>query len=113
VLAAAYTANAARLGRTVQHPDAIGHHVVGSTDMGNVSYLAPSIHPMIKVAADGVPIHTADFAAYARGATGDAAVLDGAKLLAMTAIDVWCDAAVRDAAVTEFGTITGADTVLA
>jgi amidohydrolase len=112
-LAAAYTANAVRLGRTVQHPDAAGHHVVGSTDMGNVSYLAPSIHPMIKVAADGVPIHTADFAAYARGATGDAAVLDGAKLLAMTAIDVWCDAAVRDRAASEFGAIEGAGAVLA
>ena len=113
VLAAAYAANAAGLGRTVQHPDAIGHHVVGSTDMGNVSYLAPSIHPMIKVAADGAPIHTADFAAYARGATGDDAVLDGAKLLAMTAIDVWCDAAVRDAAAVEFAEITGAEAVLA
>ena len=27
--------------------------------MGNISYLVPSIHPMIKVAADGVAIHTA------------------------------------------------------
>ena len=35
--------------------------------MGNVSYLVPSIHPMIKVAADGVPIHTVDFAEWARG----------------------------------------------
>lgn len=113
VLNAAYAANAAQLGRIVQRPEAIGHHVVGSTDMGNVSYLAPSIHPMIKVAADGVPIHTADFAAYARGATGDDAVLDGAKILAMTAIDVWCDAATRTSAAAEFATITGADAVLA
>ena len=30
----------------------------GSTDMGNVSYAVPSIHPMIQVAPPGVPIHT-------------------------------------------------------
>ena len=39
-------------------PRSLGRRVVGSTDMGNVSYLVPSIHPMIKVAADGVAIHT-------------------------------------------------------
>ncbi len=31
---------------------------MGSTDMGNVSHVVPSIHPMIKVAPDGVAIHT-------------------------------------------------------
>src|SRR5437764_2052285 len=40
-----YRANAERLGR---QPSGSGQ-VVGSTDMGNVSYLVPSIHPMIKV----------------------------------------------------------------
>ena len=50
--------NAARLGRTVVDPATSVARVVGSTDMGNISYLVPSIHPMIKVAADGVPIHT-------------------------------------------------------
>ena len=29
--------------------------VVGSTDMGNVSYLVPSIHPMIGAAPSGLP----------------------------------------------------------
>jgi amidohydrolase len=110
---AAYAANSMVLGRSVRHPDAIGHHVVGSTDMGNVSYLAPSIHPMIQIAPSGVPIHTSDFAGYARGASGDAGVLDGAKALAMTAIDVWCDAAMRDGAADEFAAITGAAEVLA
>jgi metal-dependent amidase/aminoacylase/carboxypeptidase family protein len=88
-----YVANAARLGRTVQDPRAIGHPVVGSTDMGNVSYLVPSIHPMIKVAEHGTPIHTVDFAAWARSDAGDLAVLDGAKAMAMTVIDLWTDAA--------------------
>jgi hypothetical protein len=72
--------------------------VLGSTDMGNVSYLVPSIHPMIAVAPAGVPIHSAAFAEHARSDAADRAVLDGAKLLALTALDVWADAAVRTAA---------------
>lgn len=88
-----YVENAARIGRTVQDPAAIGRRVVGSTDMGNVSYLVPSIHPMIKVAPDGVPIHSVDFAAFAGSDEGDRAVIDGAKAMAMTVVDLWTDAA--------------------
>jgi amidohydrolase len=88
----AYVANAARVGRTVLDPDAGGRKVTGSTDMGNVSYLVPSIHPMIKVAPDGVPIHSVDFARYAGGPEGDRAVIDGAKTMAMTVIDLWTSA---------------------
>jgi amidohydrolase len=85
-----YAANAAALGRTVHEP-VPGARVVGSTDMGNVSYRAPSIHPMIKVAPDGVSIHTPEFAGFAGGPEGDAAVLDGAKALAFTVADLWQD----------------------
>jgi metal-dependent amidase/aminoacylase/carboxypeptidase family protein len=63
--------------------------VVGSTDMGNISYIVPSIHPMIGVAPHGVPIHTPDFAYYARSEAGDTAVIDGAKIMAMTIVDLW------------------------
>jgi metal-dependent amidase/aminoacylase/carboxypeptidase family protein len=63
--------------------------VVGSTDMGNVSHHVPSIHPMLAVAPAGVSIHTPEFARFARGPEGDAAVLDGAKAMAATVIDVW------------------------
>jgi len=90
-----YVANAAKLGRTVMDPAATGRRVVGSTDMGNVSYLVPSIHPMIKVAPDGVPIHSVDFAAFAGSVEGDRAVIDGAKAMAMTVVDLWTDAALR------------------
>jgi hypothetical protein len=57
--------------------------------MGNVSKRLPSIHPMIAVAPRGVPIHTAEFAEHARGPAGDRAAVDGAVLLAATAIDRW------------------------
>ena len=89
VLVAAYVANAARLGRAPLDPRD-SHSVVGSTDMGNVSYRVPSIHPMIKVAPPGVAIHTEEFASFAAAPEGDEAVLVGAKALAMTVVDVWC-----------------------
>ena len=59
----------------------------GSTDMGNVSYRVPSIHPMLASAPSNVVIHHPDFAKWAGSEMGDAAALDGAKALAMTAID--------------------------
>ncbi len=85
-----YVANAVALDR---HPEPMTEDtaVVGSTDMGNVSYAVPSIHPMIKVAPDGVAIHTPDFAFHARSEDGDRAVIDGALAMAMTIIDCWAD----------------------
>lgn len=84
-----YAENAARLGRTVwDHRDFPS--LVGSTDMGNVSYLVPSIHPIIGVSPPNVAIHTKEFVRYAGGPEGDQAVLDGAKALAFTVADLWC-----------------------
>jgi amidohydrolase len=85
-----YRANAEALGRIVRAPSPTAR-VVGSTDMGNLSYVVPSIHPMIRVAPPGVPIHTPAFAGFAGGPEGDAAVLDGAKALAWTVADRWLD----------------------
>lgn len=81
-----YARNAAAIGRSF---DTTGDEVVGSTDMGNVSQHVPSIHPMIAVAPLGTSIHTEAFAASAGGEAGDSAVIDGAKALAATVLDVW------------------------
>ena len=83
-----YRANAARTGRDIP-PLGEGGQVVGSTDMGNVSHLVPAIHPMIAVSPATIPIHTADFAGFAAGPEGDRAVLDAAKALASTVVDLW------------------------
>lgn len=101
-MVASYVANAARIGRNVVDPAVLGRGVVGSTDMGNVSYLVPSIHPMIKVAGDGVAIHTVEFAEWARSPDGDRAVLDGAKAMAMAIVDLWTSAELREAATAAF-----------
>jgi amidohydrolase len=83
-----YRTNAAAVGRALA--DGPGApEVVGSTDMGNVSYLVPSIHPMIQVSPPDVSIHSHEFARWAAAPEGDRAVLDGAKAMAMTVVDLW------------------------
>ena len=97
-----YMANAATTGRTLIDPGAGAEQVVGSTDMGNVSYVVPSIHPMIKVAPAHLSIHTPEFAEYTASADGDQAVIDGAKAMAMTVADLWLQPDVLAKAKDEF-----------
>ena len=101
VLVDRYKANSAALGRPLADPDP-KLAVVGSTDMGNISYVVPSIHPMIQAAPAGVPIHTPEFAGHARSAEGDRAVLDGAVALAWTVADLWLEEGLVGAARAEF-----------
>jgi len=95
-LAHAYQRNAESLGRTFFPVDKLPSSVAGSTDMGNVSYRVPSIHPMIASAPRHVTIHNPEFAEWAGSELGDAAVVDGAKALAMTAIDFLLDRELRE-----------------
>ena len=96
-----WKSNASAVGRHPRTP-APGRTVIGSTDMGNVSQVVPSIHPMIAVSPPDVAIHTEEFAVFARGPDGDRGVIDGAKTLAAVAIDYWSDASVRAAVAAEF-----------
>jgi amidohydrolase len=107
VMVELYRDNAAALGRDVVDPD-LNLAVVGSTDMGNVSYLVPSIHPMIQVSPVNVPIHTPDFATWARGEGGDKAVVDGATAMAWTVADLWLREGVLDAVRDEFAAAVAA-----
>ncbi|WP_434740588.1 M20 family metallopeptidase [Micromonospora sp. SH-82] len=56
----------------------------GSTDMGNVSQVVPSIHPTIEI-VPGLTMHSRRATELVGGEHGDRAVLDGALMLAMTA----------------------------
>jgi amidohydrolase len=82
-----YAANVAALGRPAVAPGE--RRVVGSTDMGNVSQVVPSIHPMIRVAPAGISIHSHEFAKHARSSAGDEAVILGAKAMVATIADLW------------------------
>jgi amidohydrolase len=97
-LARAFQANAESLGRDFVPMDALPPRFAGSTDMGNVSHRVPSIHPMIAAAPPHCTIHNVEFAEHAGASIGDAAALDGAKALAMTALDFLSDPDLRDRA---------------
>jgi amidohydrolase len=60
----------------------------GSTDMGNVSQLVPGIHPMIAIAPVNVLGHSPEFASAAASEKGTLGMLDAAKALAMTVVDL-------------------------
>ena len=91
-LAEAHKANLAALGRETRDQPS---RAVGSTDMGNVSALVPAIHPTIAVAPPEVGIHSREFAACAASEDGHRGLLDAAKAMAMTAIDVLTDPDLR------------------
>jgi metal-dependent amidase/aminoacylase/carboxypeptidase family protein len=109
VLAGLYAANASSLGRPVSDPRKTEPRVVGSTDMGNVSYLVPSIHPMVRVAPSGVSIHSHEFTRHAGSPAGDEAVIVGAKALAMTIADLWADRSLVAGAKAAFDAVVTAD----
>ncbi len=99
-IGAAHRANLAAVGRVI--PDDEVPQPLGSTDMGNVSKIVPGIHPGIAIAPANVNGHSPQFAEYAASASGDKAVIDGAKALAMTAIDILSDADLRERMRAEF-----------
>ncbi|MFQ5879918.1 MAG: M20 family metallopeptidase [Dehalococcoidia bacterium] len=99
-LAQAYQRNIEALGRTVVDTEA--RRFMGSTDMGNVSAIVPAIHPTISIAPPDIPIHTEEFREIAASEAGHQGLLDSAKVLAMTAVDVLTDAELRQRMWEEF-----------
>ena len=84
-------------GRTVLAGGVVPEILAASTDFGNVSVRLPGIHPMIAVSDPDVALHTREFAEVAGGPRGDAAAVDGAVGLALTALDYLADPALRAA----------------
>lgn len=82
-----------------QNATALGHEVLpidmhsggGSTDMGAVSHVVPAIHPHFKVTSANIELHTPEFEVAAGAEEAQEAIPQGAKALAMTAIDIWTD----------------------
>ncbi len=99
-LAERWAAHLSGLGIAVQ--PAAADERMGSTDMGNVSQIVPSIHPYVAIAPDGTPGHSTAFRdAAAKPAALEAAVT-AAKAMALTAIDVMTDRALLESARDEF-----------
>jgi amidohydrolase len=60
----------------------------GSSDVGNVSRLVPTIQPLVSIAPDDVLIHTPEFAVRTKTEESLRTMLDAAKAMAMTVIDL-------------------------
>ncbi len=94
---------AANLGRIdfPEDPDD-GQAGYGSTDCGNVSQALPTIHPYMRIAPDGVPGHSRQFAEWAHSPLARAGILAGAKALAMTALDLLASPELLEQATDDF-----------
>ena len=59
-----------------------------STDLGNVSHVVPSIHPVYSIGRAGTALHTRGFAALTDTPTAHRRTLLAAQTVALTAVDV-------------------------
>ncbi len=84
---------------SVPPTDAVG---MFGTDLGNVSRACPTVSASVNIAGPGVHPHQHEFAVAAASPEGDRAVIDAAKIMAMTAIDVLTDPALREQAAADF-----------
>ncbi len=91
--------NQAMAARYASHAEDAGLHAVttrmdtgGSTDMGNVSLVVPSIHPMFGIASEAGN-HNEGFTAAAATPEAHVQMLDAARALAHTAYELFTDPA--------------------
>ena len=61
---------------------------LGSTDVGNVSQVVPTIQPMMQICPRAINCHMAAFADAAASDAGHAAMFAAAKAMAMTAVEL-------------------------
>jgi metal-dependent amidase/aminoacylase/carboxypeptidase family protein len=93
-LARAFGGHMAALGRVAKERDErVG---AGSTDMGDVSHVVPSIHPWLAIVEEGEALcHELRFAEAAAERRGLETALVAAKALARTALELLADSELR------------------
>jgi len=74
----------------------------GSTDMANVSQVVPSIHPSIAIGPKEMIGHTPEMCAASKSSEGHKGLLNAAKCMAMTALDLLSDPELLEKARAEF-----------
>ena len=100
VLADRFVANMAAYGIADMGEDP----TAGSTDMANVSWVCPTIHPDLAIAPEGTPGHSILFRDAAATPRADDVTLLAATLVAQTALDLFSDPELVAAAWQEFRT---------
>jgi len=84
------------LKETEEHPSG------GSTDVGDVSFNVPTIRLEVTTAPTDTPWHSWAVVAYSGMSIGHKGMLHASKAMAMTMVDLFEDAALRDAVAAEF-----------
>jgi amidohydrolase len=97
-LEARWVANAAAYGIVDQGPDPNS----GSTDMGNVSWVCPTIHPELAICDEGVAGHSIEFRDAAATPRAEGVTLLAATLVAQVAYELFADPELVAAAWAEF-----------
>lgn len=87
VMTALYQANSTAMGRPLPLEADVGASG-GSSDMGNVSQVVPSIHVMLGIETNGAVNHQKEFASATITESGNKAIRDGALGMAHTIIDM-------------------------
>ncbi|GHG49794.1 M20 family metallopeptidase [Streptomyces griseocarneus] len=90
-LIALWQANARALGR----PEPQQRDAFACTDMGNVSHVVPSIHPVLDITDGACGPHEPEFVAAAVSPAAERAIVDGAVGMAWTAADFAASRAAR------------------
>src|SRR6185437_10920218 len=94
-LAALYRRSGEMLGRHFIVPGAEMSRAAASTDMGNVSLVFPTIHPIIGINSLPAVNHQPEFTASCITQAADQAIFDGSIAMAWTAIDAASDPKLR------------------
>lgn len=97
--AALYSAQLSYLGLTESTAPADKNK--GSSDIGNVSQVVPTIHPHVPI-GEGVHIHSEEFARATISEMGKSAAVEGAMTLALTAAELAASRELRDKIRDEF-----------
>ncbi len=99
-LARLFRKNLQSLGRRVHLVDP--RISFGSSDIGNVSQVVPSIHPLIAIDTARAVTHSPQFAKTAASEAGTRGLTDAAKAMAMTVVDLMAAPAVLGKVKKEF-----------
>jgi amidohydrolase len=83
-------------------PDGPPDPELGSSDMGNVSWRLPTIHPSVAICDRGVPGHSPEFRDAAASPRADDVVLRVSAAIAQTALELFADPTLVAAAWDEF-----------
>ena len=88
-----YSEKLALLG--LEEADTLPDRNKGSSDIGNLSQVVPTIHPHVPI-GEGINIHTNGFAAATVSPKGEMAAVEGATALALTVIELAYSPSVRE-----------------